>query len=54
MTVVRVPGWGFDYSEAHYYGWRHSLHIGPWLIFWGKMTEAELQADDFKRYRNGR
>jgi hypothetical protein len=49
MTVVRVPGWGLSYSEARYYGWRHSLHVGPWLFFWGKMTDAELEADHAAR-----
>ena len=44
MNIVRVPGWGFDYSEARYYGWRHCLHIGRRLIFFGRMTDAELQA----------
>jgi len=43
VAVVRVPGWGFDYCEARYYGWRHSLHVGPWLIFWGAMTEDEIR-----------
>jgi hypothetical protein len=44
MQIMRVPGWGFDYCEARYYGRRHSVHIGPVLIFWGQMTEAELRA----------
>ena len=43
MAVLRVPGWGFDHSAAEYYGWRHCLHIGPILIFWGRMTEDECQ-----------
>lgn len=43
MTVLRVPSWGFDHSTAEYYGWRHCLHIGPVLIFWGRMTEDECR-----------
>jgi hypothetical protein len=49
MNIVCVPGWGCDYSEAAYYGCHHSIHIGPWLIFWGAMTDAELKAWDDKR-----
>lgn len=44
MTAVRVRDWGFNYSEARFYGWRHSVHIGPWLIFWGRMSAQELRA----------
>jgi hypothetical protein len=43
MQIVRVPSWGFDYCEARHYGRRHSVHVGPFLIFWGQMTEAELR-----------
>lgn len=44
MQVIRLPGWGFSYCEARYYGRRHSLHIGPFWLLWGQMTDAELQA----------
>lgn len=44
MQVIRLPGWGFSYCEARYYGRRHSLHIGPFWFLWGQMTDAELQA----------
>ena len=44
IQILRVPGWGLSYARAAYYGRRHSLHIGPFLIFWGQMTEAELIA----------
>ena len=33
MTIVRVPPWGLSLCEARYYGWRWSLHVGPFLIF---------------------
>ena len=48
MAIIRVPVWGMDYSEAAYYGWRRSLHIGPFIVFWGMMSEAELNAWDDK------
>lgn len=44
MQIMRVPVWGFEYCEARHYGRRHSLHVGPFLIFWGQMTEGELLA----------
>lgn len=47
-AVVRVPSWGLEYGEAKFYGWHHFLHIGPWLIFWGRMTEAEIMEWDGK------
>jgi len=37
MNIVRVLPWGFSYSEAAYYGYRHCVHIGPWLIFFWEM-----------------
>lgn len=51
MQVMQVPVWGFDYCEACYYGRRHSLHIGPFLILWGQMTDAELEAWDAAQHR---
>lgn len=50
MQVIRLPGWGLDYCEASYYGRRHSVHVGPFLILWGQMTEMELQAWDLARH----
>ncbi len=35
MNIARVPHFGFSYDAADYYGFRHSAHIGWWLIFWG-------------------
>lgn len=32
-VAVRVPGFGLNYSEARYYGWRHCIHIGWWMVF---------------------
>lgn len=49
MVVVRVPGWGLDCMGAHYYGWRHSIHVGPFLIFWGRMSLEEIEAWDGSR-----
>ena len=43
MQIVRVPGFGLSYDRAEYYGRRHCVHVGWWLIFWSQMTEAELQ-----------
>ncbi len=48
MTVVSVPTFGFDYMPATYYGWWHSVHVGWWLIFWGKMTMEEI-VDEHER-----
>jgi hypothetical protein len=46
MQVMRIPGWEWwpDYETAEYYGRRHSLAIGCWLIFWGQMTDADIEA----------
>ena len=33
MNIIRVPSWGIGYWPAEYYGYRHGLQIGPWLIF---------------------
>ena len=44
MQIMRLPGWGLSYCDAGYYGWRHSLHIGPFLIFWRKLTPIEIWA----------
>lgn len=49
MTIVLVLSWGFNYSEARYYGWRHSVHVGRFIMFWGYMTPAELVAYDEQR-----
>ena len=49
MQIIRVPGWGLSYSGAHYYGRRHSLHVWSWLIFWGQMTMAEIEAWEDQR-----
>jgi len=38
MTIIRVPSWGLTYSPAEYYGFRHGLQIGPWLVFLGRLT----------------
>ncbi len=52
ITVVRVPSWGFDYERpGWYWGWRHSVQIGPWLVFWGKMSGAEI-CRDYDNYQN--
>lgn len=43
MIILRVPYWGFNYMQpGGYWGWRHIVTIGPWLIFWGRMTDREL------------
>lgn len=49
LSIIRVPGWGLSYGDACYYGRWHSLHIGPWLVFWGQMTDAEIEAWDDAR-----
>jgi len=36
MTFVRLHSFGLSYCEARYYGYRHSLHVGKWLIMWGE------------------
>jgi len=45
-AIVRVPDWGFSIGGARFHGWRWCVHIGPWLIFWGRMTEAQLRQSD--------
>lgn len=43
VAVVRVPCWAFDYqAPGWYWGWRHSVQIGPWIIFWGRMSDAAI------------
>jgi hypothetical protein len=37
MTVCRLPVWGFSCDNASFYGWRYAVHIGPWLVFFGKV-----------------
>lgn len=49
MQIIRVPAWGFDYMGAEYFGRRHSVHIGPFLIFWGQMSPEEIEAWDKSR-----
>jgi hypothetical protein len=46
MQILRVPEWGFDYMDACYFGRWHSVHLGPFLIFWGQMTDVEIMAWD--------
>lgn len=42
IEVFYLPSWGLEYGEATHFGWWHSLHIGPFLIFWGQVKD---QAD---------
>lgn len=50
MQIVRVPGWSWpSYSGAEYFGRRHSLMIGPFLILYGQMTDAEIMRWDALR-----
>lgn len=44
INVVRVPDWGFELvgrDGAGYYGARWCACLGPYLIFIGRLTEAE-------------
>lgn len=44
MNIVRVPGWSFELvgrDGAGYYGARWCVCLGPYLIFVGRLTEAE-------------
>lgn len=51
MTRVYVPTFGWlTYSEARYYGYRHSVHIGYWLFLWGQMTPDEIADDHDRRF----
>ena len=36
MSVVPIKFGGFCYAGAEYYGYRHGLVLGWWLIMWGK------------------
>jgi hypothetical protein len=48
MRIIRLGGWwrpNYSAEEAHFWGWRHCLTIGPVVIFWRPMTETELAAD---------
>lgn len=52
MTILRLHGWwwpSYSSAEANFWGWRHCVTIGPALILWGLMTEAEL-IEDARRY----
>jgi hypothetical protein len=50
MRVLRLPVFGWlEYTEARYYGWRHCLHVGYWLLCWGDMTGAEIDAYESAR-----
>lgn len=49
MQVIRVPGWGLGYGDACYWGRRHCLEIGPFMILWGQMTDTEIEAWDATR-----
>lgn len=40
MQIMRV-GFGFTYLPARYWGWRHCLHVGWWLILWGQLADGE-------------
>ena len=46
MEIIRAPWWGLSLYPAEYWGWHHAAHVGPLVIFWGKMTEAELNQRD--------
>lgn len=37
-VAVRVPGFGLSYCEARWYGWRHCIHIGRWIVFFGPIN----------------
>lgn len=56
MQIFRAATWGLSYSDACYYGRRHSAHIGPVLILWGQMSEADMTEWSQKQYieRGGR
>ncbi len=36
MQILHLSTLGLSYHPAAYYGWRHALHVGWWLVFWGK------------------
>jgi hypothetical protein len=36
MIAIRIPYGGFTYAGAGYYGYRHGIVLGWWLIMWGK------------------
>lgn len=40
FVAARVPGFGLSYSEASYYGWKHSIQIGWWVVFFGPICAA--------------
>lgn len=38
ITVVRVPVWGLSVTgPLEYYGAWMTWHVGPWLLFFGRM-----------------
>ncbi|MDY6960279.1 MAG: hypothetical protein SV862_00045 [Pseudomonadota bacterium] len=48
LGLVMWVGWGppyFSWADGHYFGWRQCICLGPLIIFWGLMTEAEVIAD---------
>lgn len=46
MQILRVPTFGFGIGEAGYYGRRHFVIAGWWIILWGQMTDEEIWAYD--------
>lgn len=49
--MVMWVGWApprLSWKDGHYWGWRHCLVVGPWIAFWGLMTQAEIEADAAK------
>lgn len=49
MQIIRVPAWGLYYGGAEYFGRRHFVHIGLFVILWGQMTPDEIEAWDKSR-----
>ncbi len=46
--LILRAGWApplFSWEDGHYWGWHHYICLGPFIIFWGPMTEAEIIAD---------
>ena len=45
MVYLWLPRWHWpEYGEARFYGWRHSLVIGRLMVFWGRMSAAEIES----------
>ena len=43
MEIIRLNSWHWpELGEARFYGWRHTITVGPFMIFLGRMSAADM------------